>query len=150
MKAFRALEIAIDFDGTCVTHDYPKIGKDIGAVPILKKLVESGHRLILYTMRSGKELQEAREWFAENGIALYGAQFNPTQKEWTSSNKCYAQLYIDDAAYGCPLKFNADISHRFFVDWEYIDSNFTNTGFYNTATANENARALNEKGNADN
>jgi len=43
--------IAIDFDGTCVTHAYPKIGKDIGAVPVLKQLVQYGHQLILWTMR---------------------------------------------------------------------------------------------------
>lgn len=33
--------IAIDFDGTCVTHEYPNIGRDIG--PVLRKLVENGH-----------------------------------------------------------------------------------------------------------
>ena len=44
--------IAVDFDGTCVTHEFPKVGKDIGAVPVLKKLVEKGHKIILYTMRS--------------------------------------------------------------------------------------------------
>lgn len=32
--------IAVDFDGTCVTHEFPKIGKDIGAIPVLRKLVE--------------------------------------------------------------------------------------------------------------
>lgn len=47
--------IGIDFDGTVVTHDFPKIGKDIGAVPILRKLVENGHKLILHTMRSDIE-----------------------------------------------------------------------------------------------
>ena len=47
--------ISIDFDGTCVTHEFPLIGKDIGAVPILKKLVQRGHQLILFTMRSDKE-----------------------------------------------------------------------------------------------
>ena len=45
--------IAIDFDGTCVTHEYPYIGKDIGAVPVLQRLVKAGHELILWTMRSG-------------------------------------------------------------------------------------------------
>ena len=44
--------IAVDFDGTCVTHEFPKVGKDIGAVPVLKKLVEKGHQIILHTMRS--------------------------------------------------------------------------------------------------
>jgi hypothetical protein len=56
--------IAIDFDGTCVTHEYPYIGKDIGAVPVLKELVSSGHQLILFTMRSGKELNDAI-WYSK-------------------------------------------------------------------------------------
>jgi len=108
------MEIAIDFDGTCVTHDYPRVGEDIGAVSVLKQLVEKGHLLILYTMRSGKELDDAVNWFSENGIKLYAKQYNPTQKDWTSSNKCYAQLYIDDAALGCPLKYD---KKRPYVDW---------------------------------
>jgi len=47
--------VCIDFDGTCVTHDYPRVGKDIGAVSVLKKLVESGCQLVLFTMRSYSE-----------------------------------------------------------------------------------------------
>jgi hypothetical protein len=43
--------IAIDFDGTCTSHDFPNIGKDIGAAPVLKDLIRNGHELILYTMR---------------------------------------------------------------------------------------------------
>ena len=112
--------IAIDFDGTCVTHDYPRIGKDIGAVTVLKRLVEAGHKLILNTMRSGKELQDAVNWFNENGIELYGANENPTQKRWTQSPKVYAHLYIDDAALGCPLRMNSNLSDRPFVDWEVV------------------------------
>jgi hypothetical protein len=112
------MEIAIDFDGTCVTHEYPKIGKDIGAVPVLKQLVERGHRLILYTMRSGKQLDEAVNWFSANGIKLYAKQYNPTQRNWTSSNKCYAQLYIDDAALGCPLIYVQE--GRPYVDWTKV------------------------------
>lgn len=44
--------IAVDFDGTCVTHEFPKIGKDIGAIPVLRKLVEKGHQIILYYEKS--------------------------------------------------------------------------------------------------
>lgn len=112
--------IAIDFDGTCVTHDYPRIGKDINAVNVLKKLVANGHKLILNTMRSGKELKEAINWFKKNDIELYGANENPTQKKWTNSPKVYANLYIDDAALGCPLKMDLSISDRPFVDWEAV------------------------------
>ena len=113
--------IAIDFDGTCVTHDYPKVGKDIGAVPVLKKLTDSGHQLILNTMRSGKELDDAVQWFIDNDIPLYGVNENPTQKSWTASPKVYAHLYIDDAALGCPLMFDHAVSNRPFVNWKLVD-----------------------------
>ena len=122
--------IAIDFDGTCVTHDYPKIGNDIGSIPVLKKLVEKGHDLILWTMRcdSGVEsglfesgLTDAVNWFKDNSIELFGIQRNPEQDEWTKSPKAYAQLYIDDAALGCPLKFDEKISNRPFANWKEIE-----------------------------
>ena len=107
--------IAVDFDETCVTHEFPKVGKDIGAVPILKELVKKGHKIILYTMRSHPDknnqdkalseeiipndtLQDAIDWFKENEIPLWGINENPKQKEWTSSSKIYANIYIDDAA----------------------------------------------------
>jgi hypothetical protein len=117
----RNMNIAVDFDGTCVTHEYPEVGKDIGAVPILKKLVNNGHKLILFTMRSGEELQDAVEWFQENEIPLYGVNENPSQKEWTDSPKVYANLYIDDAGINTPLKFEPSISLRPFVDWTIVD-----------------------------
>ena len=112
--------IAVDFDGTCVTHDYPRIGKEIGATKVLKRLVEAGHKLILNTMRSGKELQDAIHWFNKNGIELYGVNENPTQKRWTTSPKVYAHMYIDDAAFGCPLRNVPDFSDRPFVDWDSV------------------------------
>ena len=113
--------IAVDFDGTCVTHEYPRVGKDIGAVPVLKKLVDSGHHIILNTMRSGQELVDAVQWFADNDIPLYGANENPTQKEWTLSPKVYAHLYIDDAALGCPLIKKFAVSSRPYVDWTAVE-----------------------------
>ena len=115
------LYIGIDFDGTCVTHEYPRVGKDIGAVPVLKKLTDSGHLLILNTMRSGKELDDAAQWFIDNDIPLYGVNENPSQKSWTLSPKVYAHLYIDDAALGCPLKMDNAVSDRPFVDWEAVE-----------------------------
>lgn len=114
------MKICIDFDGTCVTHDYPKVGKDIGAVPILKKLVSNGHKLILYTMRCDKELNDAINWFKENGIKLYGVQKDPEQSNWTKSPKAFANIYIDDAALGCPLKLDDKLSNRPFVDWDKV------------------------------
>ena len=107
--------IAVDFDGTCVSHEYPNEGKDIGALPVLRELLVNGHELILFTMRSGIGLDSAVQWFLRNDIRLYGVQYNPTQTSWTCSNKCYAQLYIDDAALGCPLVYPEE--ERPFVDW---------------------------------
>ena len=126
--------IAVDFDGTCVTHEFPKVGKDIGAVPILKELVDKGHKIILYTMRShsngekgnidrnGNEittdtLEDAINWFNRNNIPLWGINENPKQKEWTSSAKIFAHIYIDDAALGTPLKYNDGVLSRPYVDW---------------------------------
>lgn len=116
----KKIVIAVDFDGTCVTHEYPKIGRYIGSEPVLSKLVENGHKLILWTMRSGKPLQAAIDWFAERNIPLYGIQENPQQKSWTDSPKAYANLYIDDAALGCPLK-NGFKDERPFVDWVEVE-----------------------------
>lgn len=127
------ITINLDFDGTCVTHEFPSIGQDIGAVPVLKELVANGHKLILFTMRSDIEnpvsdeiniipqggfyLSEAVNWFRENEIELYGIQTNPTQHNWTTSPKSYAQIMIDDSALGCPLVYDAYGEHRPFVDW---------------------------------
>ncbi len=112
--------IAVDFDGTCVTHDYPQIGQDIGAQDVLKRIVECDCNLILWTMRSGPELNEAVEWFERNGIPLSGIQVNPNQRRWTNSPKAYAHMYIDDAALGAPLKLDPSMSHRPFIDWEKV------------------------------
>lgn len=117
--------INIDFDGTCLTHDFPDLGKDIGAVEVLKQLIDKEHQLILFTMRSDQidrnYLTEAVEWFENNDIPLYGIQVNPTQHEWTTSPKSYAHLMIDDAALGCPLKFVPEFHSRPFVDWASVE-----------------------------
>lgn len=113
------MTIAIDFDGTCVTHEYPETGRDVGAVKVLKTLVDNGHKLILLTMRSGETLENAKKWFSENNIELYGCNENPSQKRWTQSPKVFANLYIDDANLGCPLARTTGIE-RPYVDWKYV------------------------------
>ena len=122
------LVIAIDFDGTCVTHDYPYIGSDIGAVPVLRELVDAGYRLVLNTMRSGKLEKEAVAWFKNNDIPLYGVNRNPDQKSWTSSPKVYADLYIDDGALGVPLKTSPS-SVRPYVDWDKVRELLVSLGY---------------------
>lgn len=122
------LIIAVDFDGTCVTHEYPYMGRDIGAVPVLRELADAGYRLILHTMRSGRLAKSAAEWFKENGIPLYAVNSNPEQKSWTDSPKVYADLYIDDSALGIPLKMTPDVT-RPFVDWEGVRELLVREGY---------------------
>lgn len=134
--------IAVDFDGTCVKHEFPKVGADIGAVPVLKALVEAGHQLILWTMRSPRKegaadegtlgyanpqqiiletnvLQDAVDWFEKHNIPLFGINCNPNQHTWTDSPKVYAELVIDDTALGIPLLYEP--GHRPYVDWSTVE-----------------------------
>ena len=114
--------IVLDFDGTVVKHRYPAVGEDIGAVPVLQKLVNNGHHLLLNTKRSHDSdgddmLQPAIEWFEEHHIPLYGINENPDQKKWTTSPKVYGDIYIDDAALGAPLKTDESDGST-FIDWD--------------------------------
>lgn len=112
--------IAVDFDGTVVDHRFPATGPDAPlAVSTLKELVRAGHQLILWTMRSGIHLDAAIDWYVERRIPLWGIQRNPEQDTWTSSPKAYAQLYIDDAAFGAPLIQLAAFK-RPVIDWREV------------------------------
>ena len=117
--------ICVDFDGTVVDHRYPEIGQPVpGAITWLKKLQRYGARLILFTMRgeSAKDrnlLQEAVDYLEENGVVLYGVNRNPDQDSWTNSPKAYGEIYVDDAAFGCPLTEVKGFS-RPCVDWKIV------------------------------
>ncbi len=112
--------IAIDFDGTCVEHEYPSVGMDVeGAVETLRALNNKGHRLILFTMRSGEKLEKAIKWFKDRDIELWAVNENPEQKQWTESPKVFADVYIDDAALGCPIMF-IDGVRRPVINWRKV------------------------------
>ncbi|WKS94760.1 BT0820 family HAD-type phosphatase [Riemerella columbina] len=97
-------KLAIDFDGTIVEDAYPGIGKPkVFAFETLKKLQMEGYRLILWTYRSGKTLEEAIEFCRKNGLEFYavnssfeGEVFDHT----TQSRKIDADLFIDDRNLG--------------------------------------------------
>jgi hypothetical protein len=125
--AKKTIDICVDFDGTATSHEYPEIGADIGAIPVLKRIVKEGHNIIIFTMRDGKELEDSVKWYKENDIPVYGVNRNPRQG-WTKSPKAYGQLYIDDAALGAPLKVDANISHRPFVDWVIVEQMLEQAG----------------------
>ena len=97
------IKIAVDFDGTIVDHEYPAIGKEkLFAFQTLKELEKLGARLILWTFRSGKELDEAVEYCRKNGIEFYAVNKNYPEEifDESISRKINADIYIDDRNVG--------------------------------------------------
>lgn len=120
--------IAVDFDGTIVSHAYPDIGQDNPrAIKVLKKLLNEGHRLILWTVRSGDTLQDAINYCNEKGITFWAINENPEQN-WSNSNKQYAHLYIDDAALGCPVNYDPR-TQRHWVNWTAVEGALIRSGY---------------------
>ncbi len=116
--------IAIDFDGTIAEHHYPEIGPAVpGAFFWMQKFKEAGATLQLWTMRSdrganGPTLKYAVDFCKHNGIEFEHVNINPHQQHWTDSPKMYAHVYIDDAAFGCPLI--QQNGTRAYVDWSIV------------------------------
>jgi hypothetical protein len=97
------IKIAVDFDGTIVEHEYPSIGKEkLFAFRTLRELDKLGARLILWTFRTGKELEEAIEYCRQNGIEFYAVNKNYPEEifDETVSRKIDADIYIDDKNLG--------------------------------------------------
>lgn len=102
MKQRRKI-IAVDFDGTLFTDEYPEVGYPIWSViNYCKEQKDKGAILILWTCRNGEDLTEAVELAKSVGIdfdyvnentrenlAMYGGRDN---------RKIYADEYIDDRA----------------------------------------------------
>ena len=98
----KSLILAIDFDGTIVEDEYPKIGKPlVFAFETLKKLQDDGHRLILWTYRNGRRLKEAVDFCNENGIEFYAVNESYDGEELNGiSRKINADIFIDDRNIG--------------------------------------------------
>jgi len=117
--------VCVDFDGTIVDHAFPEIGKPVpGAIKWMQEWDKLGIKIILHTMRSdgqesGDVLTQAVMYLNNNGIMLFGINENPEQHTWTSSPKPYGHVYVDDAAYGCPLN-NFQGYNRQCVNWDIV------------------------------
>ena len=97
--------IAVDFDGTIVENQYPKIGPEHPfAIETLKMLIRDHHRVVLWTCREGALLEEALQWCRERGVEFYAA--NRDYPEETTDNnphftrKLKADIFIDDRNVG--------------------------------------------------
>jgi hydroxymethylpyrimidine pyrophosphatase-like HAD family hydrolase len=109
--------IAIDFDGTIVEDGYPHIGKPKKRVfEVLIRLQNEGFRLLLWTYRHGKALEEAVKFCKEHGVEFYAVNKNFPEEEYDTSvpRKLLADIYIDDR----------DI--RGMMEWEEIYQILTN------------------------
>lgn len=124
--------VAIDFDGTIAEHEFPEIGDPVpGAFEWMRAWQDAGAKLILWTVRSdgrsadgsrenGPVLTEAVEFCRKHGIEFFAVNQNPGQASWTQSPKCYAHVYVDDAAIGCPLVESRKAGNRPMVDWSVV------------------------------
>ncbi|HPH53183.1 MAG TPA: hypothetical protein PLY62_03885 [Bacteroidales bacterium] len=98
--------IAIDFDGTIVEHAYPAIGKPIPfAIDTLLQMQKDGHRLILWTVRTGDLLQEAIDYCAKRGLYFYAENENyrgevEELQPGEYHRKLDADMFIDDKNLG--------------------------------------------------
>ena len=97
--------IAVDFDGTIVEHRYPSIGKELPfAIETLKKLTKEGHRLILWTLREGKLLEDAIIFCRELGLEFYAVNHDYPEEERNIkkhfTRKIKADIWIDDRNVG--------------------------------------------------
>lgn len=98
------MTIAVDFDGTIVTHEYPNIGKEIPfAIDTLKRLQKlPDHLIILWTVREGEELEDAVEYCRKRGLEFYAVNKNYPEEslECPEPRKLKADLFIDDRNLG--------------------------------------------------
>lgn len=131
------MNIYLDFDGTVVEHDYPKIGKlNPNSLEVIKKLQDAGHTVILNTMRIEFEddsMQEALDFINLNseieGINI--SQFTKNKVHpcrWDLDN-LENDLYIDDIAANIPL-IKSSIDNGFMVDWIEIENQLRVRGIF--------------------
>jgi len=104
MRAERSLLIAVDFDGTIVEDRYPGIGKPMPfAFETLKRMEEDGHRLLLWTYRTGPKLDEAVAFCKTQGLEFYAVNRSFPEEDPSdpsTGRKIHADLFIDDRNFG--------------------------------------------------
>jgi len=100
------MTIAIDFDGTIVEHKYPEIGSEIPfATDTLKALTADRHKLILWSVREGRLLDEAVEWCRARGVEFYAVNRDYPEENGTANNNHFSRklkvdMFIDDRNLG--------------------------------------------------
>ena len=127
--------IAVDFDGTIVTHQYPAIGEELPfATETLKQLIADGHQLILWSVREGKLLDEAVEWCRARGVEFWAVNRDYPEELQKNNNhysrKLKADVFIDDRNIG-GLPDWGTIYHmvKYNETWESMRYNHKNAAY---------------------
>jgi hypothetical protein len=117
------IKIAVDFDGTIVTHDYPYIGREIPFAIDTLKLLQQKHNavLILWTVRTGARLNEAVEYCRSKGLEFYAVNKNFAEEmpDENVSRKLDVDLFIDDLNLGGLPDWG--IIYKMISDNKYLD-----------------------------
>lgn len=144
--------IGIGFDGTCVTHEFPKVGKNIGAGPVLRTLVQNGHKICLLTNRCdvilgedqkpvdklitkvppGNYLKDSLDWFKDNNIPVSYVNIVPEQREFTSSTRCFCHVYIEWNNLFTPIEKRQN--RKPFVNWLQVLVKLVSVGIIKNLT----------------
>lgn len=133
-KNFNMIEskvFTVDFDNTCAMEEFPNVGPDVPMAEWALKLIQNdGHKIILWTCRKGKELEDAVKWFEDRNIRLDGIndwdedhKNGPLAKNFGLPRKVIGDYNIDDRNLGCPTKIYVDVvtdKEYVCVDWEKI------------------------------
>lgn len=94
--------IAVDFDGTLCEARWPEIGKaNEGLIEWLRQCRESGDKLILWTCREEKLLDDALAWCKAWGLEFDSVNDNLPERIAQYGNNCRkvsADIYLDDKA----------------------------------------------------
>lgn len=92
--------IAVDFDGTLCYSDWPALGDpNERLISYLRDWRDQGNKLILWTCRAGKALEDAIDWCHDQ--KLYFDAINDNLPEivemyGNNSRKITCDYYIDD------------------------------------------------------
>jgi len=96
----RPLVVAVDFDGTLVENNFPEIGEPNKEVmQYVRDKKEEGAIIILWTTRQNDFLQEALDFCEQYDIPIDYANRNAPGIGFETSNKIFADIYVDDRGY---------------------------------------------------
>ena len=127
--------IAVDFDGTIVEHRYPEIGKEIPfATDTLRMLMKDKHKLILWSVREGKLLDDAVNWCKDRGVEFFAVNKDFPEEDDDKchfSRKIKADMFIDDRNLGG------------LPDWGVIYQMISEKKSYEDVIKEETAKSLN-------